>query len=332
VFQHVPAGVPVVVSDDPAAWDALAMLRRRNPMIGVLHADEPHYYALASRFQHAATAIVSVSRRVFANARGTGAGSEATTDVIPCGIPLPTLATPVRATSERLRLVWVGRINEYQKRVSDLAAIAAALRGAGRAFRLDIIGDGEDAARLRALLQRSDIADDVQFLGWLPASAVQSALSESDLMLLPSNFEGMPVAAMEALACGCAVIGSDTCGLEEYQGRMSARNALWIYPRGNVGAAVAAIETAARVERDERRRAARRLAEEEFAIAVCMRRYEDLLSRLPRAEHVATAIPTRHIGDIASWVVSRARLLRRRANGLVAHKRHARRNAAVAVG
>jgi glycosyltransferase involved in cell wall biosynthesis len=321
IVRGVPQGVPVVVSDDPAAWRAVAILRGRNPLIGVLHADETGYYALASRFRRAAAAIVSVSQRIRARANTTVALSGTITEVIPCGIPLPAHDGAGPPTSRELRLIWVGRINETQKRVSDLCAIARTLLGAGQAFRLDIIGDGEDAPALHACVERHGLADHVRLLGWMASPAVLGMLRKADLMLLPSNFEGMPVAAMEALASGCAVVGSDTCGLEEYLHRASARDALWIYPRGDVTGAANAIRAASQVPRERRHAAARRFAEEEFAIGVCMDRYMALRQRLPSAAPSNATVGRRHPGDLASWLLSRARLMRAYAGRRVPRRR-----------
>jgi glycosyltransferase involved in cell wall biosynthesis len=238
-------------------------------------------------------------------------------DTIPCGIPLPAWDVPDEAPDHDLHLAWVGRINERQKRVSDLCAIAQALRDEGRSFRLDIIGDGEDAAALRAAFERAELTNHVFFRGWLPSVAVLATLRRADVLLLPSNYEGMPVAAMEALASGCAVVGSDTCGLEEYADCAVAREALWIYPRGKIADALNAIHEASEVPRDRRRVAARRLAEVEFAIAVCMDRYAALCERIASREGNGGAIAALHPGDVTSWIRSRARLLRAYARALL---------------
>jgi glycosyltransferase involved in cell wall biosynthesis len=309
-LRAVPSGVPIVTSDDPAVWRAVEMLKGRNPLVGVLHADSANYYALASRFHRSAAAVVSVSKRVFARASETVGKWGAATDIIPCGISLPPRWDKTIGNAGPLRLVWVGRISESQKRVSDLHAIAQGLRDARRDFRLDIIGDGEDATQLRERVERTQLGAHVQFHGWMASSAVLSKLRQSDMMLLPSNYEGMPVAAMEALACGCVVVGSDTCGLEEYANRSQVDDALWIYPRGHISLAMRAIEAAARVPSERRRAAARRLAEAEFAIEVCMDRYATLLDRLTSFSVRPVTIWGWQPGDLASWVISRARAAR----------------------
>jgi len=309
----VPLGVPVIVSDDPSTWRAVDLLGGRNPLIGVLHADDAPYYGLAIRFHRSAAAIVAVSHRVYSRARSMVDAWRVRAEVIPCGIRLPAIPSVGGGDLATTRLVWVGRISESQKRVSDLVAIARALDVAGQSFSLDIIGDGEDADALRASVKRAGLSRRVEFHGWLRSTDVLEILTRSDIMLLPSNFEGMPVAAMEALACGCAVVGSDSSGLEEYAAHPAARDALWIYPRGDVRGATVAIGAAGRVAREQRGAAARHFAAEEFSIEVCMDRYEAMLEGLASVRRPRAEVLGWHLADATSSVVAS---LRRRGAGI----------------
>jgi glycosyltransferase involved in cell wall biosynthesis len=131
-------------------------------------------------------------------------------------------------------------------------------------------------------------------------------------MLLPSNFEGMPVAAMEALGAGCTVVASDTSGLEEYMDVPAATNALRIFPRGDVHRGAAAVIAAAKVAPETRRAAARKLADQEFSIETCMDRYAGLLQRLHKAPVVSGAtVPAWTVADVASLSIAAARRARR---------------------
>src|SRR5690606_26744264 len=85
VAAAVPAGTPVIVSDDPDVWAAAARVSGTYPMIGVLHADEPKYYALARTYRSHLASCVAVSQRIANRASGeTGL----TVDTIPCGVPI----------------------------------------------------------------------------------------------------------------------------------------------------------------------------------------------------------------------------------------------------
>jgi glycosyltransferase involved in cell wall biosynthesis len=302
----LPPGTPVIVSDDPSVWRGIELLKGRHPLIGVLHADDASYYELASRFHQTAGAIVAVSGQILSHVQAMIEGLATRTEVIPCGIvlPPPPVDSSVAAVT---RLVWVGRISERQKRVSDLVRIALALETAGHSFLLDVIGDGESAGHLQLAVHEAGLAQRVVFHGWISSPDVLVILGRSDIMLLPSNFEGMPVAAMEALGCGCAVVGSDTCGLQEYANGEAAREVLWIYRRGDISAAATAVVAAAAIARRHRRAAARRFAAQEFAIDVCMDRYEALLAHLAPASVRAVRIASWHPADMVSRSIAFAR-------------------------
>jgi glycosyltransferase involved in cell wall biosynthesis len=219
---------------------------------------------------------------------------------IPCGVKLPLLVDP---KSERYdlrsaaRLVWIGRADDRQKRVSDLPAIVEELSALGVRFRLDIIGDGYDLPLIRRGLSRAT-APHVHFHGWLPSEAVNPMLSVADVLLLPSNFEGMPVVAMEALAHGCAVVASNASGLDEYDGRADTRACVWIHEVGDTVSAARAVQSALSSTREARRAQARQFAAAEFAIATCMGRYASLLSGLVPRQRLPPVRPP-------SWLASR---------------------------
>ncbi|MCZ8129704.1 MAG: glycosyltransferase family 4 protein [Steroidobacteraceae bacterium] len=87
--------------------------------------------------------------------------------------------------------------------------IAAAVPGA----RLWMIGDGPDRAACEADVRARGLGDQVRFLG--QRSDVPGLLAALDLLLIPSESEGLPIAAIEALAVGLPVVGFDVGGMRE---------------------------------------------------------------------------------------------------------------------
>lgn len=325
-MAHLPAGVAITVTDDPAAWSAAAALAHRNPFIGALHADEDVYYALARRHAPALAAVACVSRRIETGARAIPSLGRARIATIPCGTPEGRAPTP-DSSGEVLRLLWVGRMVEGQKRVSDLPKIAAALAAAGVRYELRIVGDGEDRESVESLSRELGVAPFVRLLGWRSAREVASALGESDLLLQPSNFEGMSVALMEALAAGCGVVASRVSGVEDYEGHPLAEGCLWVHPVGDVQAAAAAVARAARYPRAERARRARELHHAEFSLGRCVERYRALAEGLTPAltRSAAPSALRRRMAALASYPVAAQRAAR-----LWARRRLGNRRAAVA--
>ncbi|MFN2399752.1 MAG: glycosyltransferase family 4 protein [Gemmatimonadaceae bacterium] len=279
ITSAVPAGVPLIVSDDSAAWMAAACVAHRNPFVGVAHSDEAHYYDLVLRYRRSLAAVVGVSHRVRERAvqRAEGTVPAAT---IPCGTNLTAAVRRPRPADSPLRLVWVGRLEERQKRVSDLPRLGVALRARGLPYEMEIVGDGDAANDVRAAVRAAGLTETIRMTGWLTAEDVRNKLAWADVLVLPSNFEGMPVAMMEALAAGCAVVASRVSGVEDYDGHPLARGCLWVHGAGDVDEAAEHVMAASRVPPSVRSASARLLAESEFGIDRCALRYAELFDHL----------------------------------------------------
>jgi glycosyltransferase involved in cell wall biosynthesis len=119
------------------------------------------------------------------------------------GVPCPA-TLPARSTDEgRLRIVYAGRFVQEQKRVSDLPRIAHLLADCGIAAAWTLIGDGPEAAALRAGLRDLPDHSSVTFTGRLGADAVLEHYTRNDVLILTSDYEGLPLSLLEAMARGC---------------------------------------------------------------------------------------------------------------------------------
>ena len=128
------------------------------------------------------------------------------------------------------RITAVGRFVSTKGYDYLLRAIAEVARR-GVAVELELIGDGEEAASLRALAHELGIADKVQFRGWLKADEVLHALREATVFVHPSSGLGdaKPNVVEEAMAVGAPVIASHVTGIPELLDHGHA--ASWYHPR-----------------------------------------------------------------------------------------------------
>jgi glycosyltransferase involved in cell wall biosynthesis len=100
-------------------------------------------------------------------------------------------------------LIFVGRIDSQKNPDLLLRGFAAA---AAPGTRLLIVGDGVLGAEARALAAELGVAERVHFLGILPQKIIANLLRASDLFVLSSAYEGMPMCVLEALGCGLPVV------------------------------------------------------------------------------------------------------------------------------
>jgi glycosyltransferase involved in cell wall biosynthesis len=81
--------------------------------------------------------------------------------------------------------------------------------------RMLVIGGGELDAQFRTGVKEAGIDAAVTFLGALPREQALAAMATARLFIMPSLWEGLPIAPIEALASGVPVIGSDIPGIRE---------------------------------------------------------------------------------------------------------------------
>jgi glycogen synthase len=81
---------------------------------------------------------------------------------------------------------------------------------------LTIVGDGPEESTLRDLVRSRDLENHVIFTGKKNAPELASLLLRHRIMLIPSRWaEPFGIVALEGIACGCVVVGSDRGGLPE---------------------------------------------------------------------------------------------------------------------
>lgn len=120
-------------------------------------------------------------------------------------------ATVAHAPSDRLRLLFVGRL-EQTKGINFLLALLAPLAERAR-FSLTVLGKGPEEDALRA---RYGDAPWLKIAGHVPLQTVADEMATADLCLMPSLWaENSPGVLFQALAAGLPVMASDKGGLPE---------------------------------------------------------------------------------------------------------------------
>ncbi|MCM1519726.1 MAG: glycosyltransferase family 4 protein [Lachnoclostridium sp.] len=105
-----------------------------------------------------------------------------------------------------LRFVFLGELGE-RKGVLDILEAVKTLPE-DKPWRL-IIGGNGDVARLEKAIADSGKADRIEFRGWIGPDEKDKLLAETDVMMLPSFDEGLPISVLEGMANGMGIITTD---------------------------------------------------------------------------------------------------------------------------
>jgi glycosyltransferase involved in cell wall biosynthesis len=132
--------------------------------------------------------------------------------VVPNFAAMPAEVVPLPGT--RGGLVFVGRLGE-RKGIFDLLEALDVLGADGQTPDLTVVGDG-DIDGVKARVESSEILRrHVTVSGWRSANEVADLLNQSWALVLPSYAEGLPMAVLEAMAAGRAVIGTRVGEVED---------------------------------------------------------------------------------------------------------------------
>lgn len=222
----------VVITGSTLGYQFLPYLRAVSPgvaFVDMCHVEEPHWLngghpRFGVGYQDLLDLNVTTTKNLAEWMQGRGAD----------GKQIKVMYTGVRSTQstsedrQRVRaalgidadlpvIVFAGRICE-QKRPAMLAEILRSVREQGLVFRALVIGDGELKPQLVNLLGEYQLTDHVQMLGSVAHQRWLEILAASDILLMPSKYEGISIALLEALAAGVVPVVAKVGGQDEVVG------------------------------------------------------------------------------------------------------------------
>ncbi len=124
------------------------------------------------------------------------------------------------AATEVPRILCVASHRPY-KGLPVLIEACRILRDSGIAFRCEVVGEGPMRAELEQMIRERRLENEVLLVGTRDQEEVARMMRESALFVLPSiiaadgQMEGIPVALMEAMASGKAVVSTSISGIPE---------------------------------------------------------------------------------------------------------------------
>lgn len=134
------------------------------------------------------------------------------------------------------KIVFLGRI-EPAKGIIELILAVHLIALEHPNIRLVIAGAGDTSMAQKAAAELG-ITSNIEFPGWVEGEEKRALLASATIFVLPSYAEGMPMALLEAMSCGTAVIASNVGGIPE---AVHDRTEGLLVPPGDVAKLVKAI-------------------------------------------------------------------------------------------
>ena len=222
----------------------------------------------------AAVTVMNEEMREMVVALGADRGR---VEVLPMGVDTSAFtAARVPSSDGVLRLLFVGRMVEKK----GLAVLLEALRGLPVPWRLTVVGDGP----LRSAAEEAARDLPVTFDGQLGRTELAARYASHDVVVVPSvptasgDQDGLPVAMLEAMAAGCAIVASDLAGLREAV--VDGTSGVLVTPGDTAGLAAALADLAGDPAKVARLGAAARQRAQDYSVTRRGLQYGELLARV----------------------------------------------------
>src|SRR5215204_1821649 len=127
-------------------------------------------------------------------------------EVVPNAVATARFPEPERTWGEKT-IIYLGRLDEA-KGLSEMVESCRLLAGQGFKFKFRCFGTGSDQNEFIRRMTNV-LGDNFRYGGVIGGEEKVSALGAADIFLLPSRYEGLPMALLEAMASGCVPVVSN---------------------------------------------------------------------------------------------------------------------------
>jgi len=101
------------------------------------------------------------------------------------------------------RLVYIGRLEEEQKRISDtVRGVAFVIKNLKFPIEFYIYGSGSAEQSVKKIIADENLSDRIKYMGEIAANLVYEEISKYQCLILLSDYEGLPISLLEAMSCG----------------------------------------------------------------------------------------------------------------------------------
>ena len=243
----------------------LATLRKDLPntkLIGWLHnsfealfGEDSHYYIGPKRRRHYIYQFRKLDDVVVLCQDDSRKFNEYDKHFTPTVIYNPlTLKQGETATGESKKFLTIGRFTPMHKGIDLLIEAFHLFAQKNKVWQLDIVGEGDEESQFKALIQKYQLKERITIHPF--TNLIQEYYSGSQIYVLSSRWEGMPLVLVEAMAHGLPIISSDLPVSKEIMGDFGM-----YFKNGNIEDLAQRLEDATHIEWQEKSKTAIAIAQ-----------------------------------------------------------------------
>jgi glycosyltransferase involved in cell wall biosynthesis len=222
-------------------YPAVQRARRRGRFHGrvvmTLHALQSEYFDDLRRHGAGIDAVIATNQLACRLASERGGMNPSRVLYAPYGVPVQPWQPPDGDPATTLKLAWVGRLEQAQKRVHDLPLLLRELQTLAINVELSIAGDGEERPALERSLEPWIAGRKVRLLGHVDQHRLADEIyGHHHALVITSAWETGPIVAWQAMASGMAVVSSRYVG-SGLEGALEHDVTALLFPCGDGAAA-----------------------------------------------------------------------------------------------
>ena len=277
----------------------------------IIHGHSPGLSRFLKRNSHFLDGILCVNQQIRSMAEETVPKSfRDRIGVVGYPICPPDQTRPTEQLSRPVRLGFIGRLQVEQKRIDRIPPFCAFLEELAVHYSLEILGSGVHAHLLEEKRDRHNFV----FYGTLRGADYWRKVKELDCLVFFSDFEGTPIAMLEALSQGVIpIFPAINCGAESYVSQVAD---FLLYLPGDMKAAAAIVQRITQLPPDEILAMRQRCREsvQSHSLANYLQQTFDFAQRiwnLPRISRVSSSLAVKLLAPVTLRQINSIRQLTR---------------------
>jgi glycosyltransferase involved in cell wall biosynthesis len=212
ILQNLARFQPTVVVSTlgPTSFEVLRYLPRGIFRVGMAQSHDLGIYTLMGHYASWMDSVAVVSQTMKQHAVSMPEFARLPVAYLPYGVPMyRNTELPPRDFTRPLRILYLGRLEQDQKRVRLFPEILRQICDSGMPFHWTIAGAGQERGFLETNLKTSSPDQTISFAGSVRYTDVPAMMKQHDIFLLASDYEGLPLSLLEAMGQGLVPVASD---------------------------------------------------------------------------------------------------------------------------